>query len=69
MNMSKIIMDDFDAGKKFTEDRVLEIMDKVIHEYKMKEIKMDLSSHKISQAQLNAVEFMKNCILIDLKKS
>ena len=63
MNMSEIVMDDFDAGKKFAQGRVLELMDEVIHEYKMQEINMNSPSHEISQAQLKALEFMKNWVL------
>lgn len=57
------IMDDYDAGKKFAQDKMLELMDEVIHEYKMQKIRMDSSSHEIAQAQLNAVKFMKNWVL------
>ena len=57
------IMDDYDAGKKFAQDKMLELMDEVIHEYKMRKIRMDSTSHGISQAQLNAVEFMKNWVV------
>ena len=42
---------------------MLELMDEVIHEYKMQKIRMDSSSHEIAQAQLNAVEFMKHWVL------
>lgn len=61
---TQIIMDEaFDAGKNFAQKKVLTLMDEVIHEYKMQKIRMDSPSHKIDQAQLNAVEFMKNWVI------
>ena len=56
-------MDDYDAGKKFAEDRIIKLMDEVIDQYKMQKIRMDSPSHEISQAQLNAVNFMKNWVI------
>ena len=60
-------MNDYDKGyedgKKFAQNKVLELMDEVIHEYKMQKIRMDSPSHEISQAQLNAVEFMRRWVL------
>ena len=53
----------YDAGKEFAQNKVLELMDEVVHEYKMQKIRMDSPSHEINQAQLNAVEFMKNWVL------
>lgn len=53
----------FDAGKKFAQNKVLELMDEVIHEYKMQKIRMDSPSNEVAQAKLNAVEFMKNWVL------
>ena len=57
-------MDDFDAGKEFAQNRVLELMDEVIHEYRTlaKAEKMDSESGRISHAQLNAVVFMRNWV-------
>ena len=64
MSETQEIMDEaFDAGKKFAQNKVLELMDEVIHEYKMQKIRMDSPSHEIAQAQLNAVEFMKNWVV------
>jgi len=57
------IMDDYDAGKAFAQKKVLELMDEVIHEYKMQALKMDSSSYEISKAQLNAVKFIKSWVL------
>ena len=59
------IMNDFDAGKKLTQDKVLELMDEVIDEYKLlaQAGKMDSESTRIPKAQLNAVEFMKRWVL------
>ena len=58
------IMDDYDAGKKFAQNKVLELMDEVIHEYKLlaQAGKMDSESTRIPKAQLNAVEFMKSWV-------
>ena len=60
-------MNDYDKGyedgKKFAQNKVLELMDEVIHEYKMQKIRMDSPSHEIAQAQLNALKFMRNWIL------
>ena len=61
------IMDDFDAGKKFAQNKVLELMDEVIHEYRTlaKAEKMDSESGRIPHAQLNAVVFMRNWVCSD----
>ena len=61
------IMDDYDAGKAFAQNKVLELMDEVIHEYRTlaKAEKMDSESSKIPKAQLNAVVFMRNWIIND----
>ena len=64
------IMDDFDAGhasgwdagKKFTQQKVIELMDEVIFEYKMQKLKMHAPSAQIAQAKLNAAEFMKSWV-------
>ncbi len=53
----------YEDGKKFAQNKVLELMDEVRHEYKMQKTRMDSPSHEISQAQLNAVEFMRNWVL------
>tara|TARA_B000000565_G_C23521812_1_gene276110 strand:- start:105 stop:341 length:237 start_codon:yes stop_codon:yes gene_type:complete len=61
------IMDNFDAGKKFAQKKVLELMDEVIDEYRTiaREEKMDSESSRIPKAQLNAVLFMKHWVLND----
>ena len=58
------IMDDFDAVKAFAQNKVLELMDEVIHEYRTlaKAEKMDSESGRIPHAQLNAVVFMRNWV-------
>ena len=62
------IMDDYDAGyqagKTFAQEKVLELMNEVIHEYKAlaREEKMDSEASRLPKAQLNAVEFMKSWI-------
>jgi len=67
--MSNEIMDDYDAGfqagKRFAQDNVLELMDEVIHEYRSltKEHKMDSESGRVPKAQLNAAEFIKHWIM------
>ncbi len=60
-------MDNFDAGKKFAQKKVLELMDEVIDEYRTiaREEKMDSESSRIPKAQLNAVLFMKHWVLND----
>ena len=59
------IMDDFDAGKAFAQKKVLELMDEVIHEYRLlaQAEKMDSEDSVIPKAQLNAVFFMKDWVL------
>ena len=65
------IMDDFDAGhqngfdagKKFAQHKVLELMDEVIFEYKMQKLKMVAPSAQIAQAKLNTAEFMKSWVM------
>jgi hypothetical protein len=61
------IMDDYDAGKAFAQNKVLELMDEVIHEYRTlaKAEKMDSESGRIPHAQLNAVVFMRNWVCSD----
>ena len=54
------IMDDFDAGKKFAQNKVLELMDEVIEEYE--ELTATYPDEKI-QAQINAVKFMKSWVI------
>ena len=54
------IMDDYDAGKKFAQNKVLELMDEVINEYE--ELIATYPDEKI-QAQVNAVKFMKSWVL------
>lgn len=58
------IMDDYDAGKAFAQNKVLELMDEVIHEYRTlaKAERMDSESGRIPHAQLNAVVFMRNWV-------
>ena len=51
-------------GKRFAQNKVLELMDEVIHEYRTlaRTGKMDSESSKMPKAQLNAVEFMKSWV-------
>ena len=59
-------MDDFDAGKKFAQNKVLELMNEVIKEYEEEYEQYRLSAtypdEKI-QAQINAVKFMKSWVI------
>lgn len=61
-------MDDYDAGflagKKFAQEKVLELMEEVIHEYRSlsRTHKMGSESGRVPKAQLNAVEFMKGWV-------
>ena len=61
--MSKIMNEQFESGKKFAQNKVLELMNEVIYEYKLREIRMDSPSVEIDKAQLNALNFMKNWVL------
>ena len=54
------IMDDFDAGKKFAQNKVIELMDEVITEY---ELLAEANDYKEEHLQLNAVKFMKNWVI------
>jgi len=58
-------MDDYDAGKAFAQNKVVELMDEVIDEYRTlaREGKMSSESSRIPKAQLNAVEFMKSWVI------
>tara|TARA_B100000902_G_scaffold369992_1_gene394703 strand:- start:2820 stop:3050 length:231 start_codon:yes stop_codon:yes gene_type:complete len=60
MSEKQEIMDDFDAGKKFAQNKVLELMDEVIEEYE--ELIATYPDEEI-QAQVNAVKFMKNWVI------
>lgn len=55
----------FAQGKRFAQDKVLELMDEVINEYRSlaREGKMDSDSSRLPKAQLNAAEFMKSWVL------
>ena len=55
----------YEQGKKFAQNKVLELMNEVIDEYRTlaREEKMDSESSKIPKAQLNAVFFMKDWVL------
>jgi hypothetical protein len=52
-------------GKKFAQDKVLGLMEEVIHEYRSlaRLEKMDSEESRLPKAQLNAVEFMKSWII------
>jgi hypothetical protein len=54
----------FDEGKMFAQNKVLELMNEVIDEYRTlaRAGKMDSESSRIPKAQLNAVEFMKSWV-------
>ena len=64
-NQERAYEQGMDVGKKFAQNKVLELMDEVIHEYKLlaQAGKMDSEGSRIPKAQLNAVFFMKNWIL------
>ena len=61
-------MDDYTAGyesgKQFAQDKVLELMNEVVVEYKAlaRAEKMDSEESRLPKAQLNAVEFMKSWV-------
>ena len=54
------IMDDYDAGKAFAQNKVLELMDEVIAEY---ESLAEIHDENDEYLQLNAVKFMKSWVL------
>ena len=54
------IMDDYDAGKKFAQNKVLELMDEVIEAYGSL---YETDIHAYSKQQVNAVKFMKSWVL------
>jgi flagellar biosynthesis/type III secretory pathway protein FliH len=58
------VEDGYELGKSYAQDKVLELMEEVIHEYKLlaQAGKMDSESTRIPKAQLNAVEFMKRWV-------
>ena len=62
-NKMSEIMDDFDAGKKFAQNKVLELMDEVIAEYTSQCEKAP--NHTGYIAKLNAVKFMKGWVCSD----
>jgi len=55
----------FENGKGYSQEKVLELMDEVIHEYKThaRAEKMDSESSRLPKAQLNAVLFMKHWVV------
>ena len=64
-NQERAYEQGLDVGKKFAQNKVLELMDEVIDEYKTlaRTGKMDSESSRIPKSQLNAVEFMKSWVL------
>ena len=54
----------FDDGMSHAQEKILKLMDEVIHEYRTlaKAEKMDSESGRIPHAQLNAVVFMRNWV-------
>ena len=54
------IMNDYNEGKKFAQNKVLELMDEVITEY---ELLAEANDYKEEHLQLNAVKFMKSWVL------
>ena len=53
-------MDDFDAGKKFAQNKVIELMDEVIEAY---ESQYENAPGNEERCRLNAVKFMKSWVL------
>ena len=55
----------FDNGKRFAQEKVMELMIEVIQEYRTlaRAEKMDSEASRIPKAQLNAVEFMKSWVI------
>ncbi len=58
------VEDGYELGKSYAQDKVLKLIDEVIHEYRThaKAEKMDSESGRIPHAQLNAVVFMRNWV-------
>ena len=60
-SFTQIIIDEsFDEGKKFAQNKVLELMDEVIEEY---EELTATYNDDVAQAQINAVKFMRSWVL------
>ena len=52
-------MDDFDAGKKFAQNKVIELMDEVIEAY---ESQYENAPGNEERCRVNAVKFMKSWV-------
>ena len=61
------IMDDYTAGyesgKRFAQDKALELMNEVIEEYKQLAKQEKMSKAGVAKSQLNAVGFMKHWVM------
>ena len=53
----------FDKGKRFAQEKVIELMDEVIEEYKLLARQEKMGKGLLPKAQLNAVAFMKSWVL------
>ena len=53
----------YDTGKKFAQNKVLELMNEVIEEYKLLARQEKMDAGALPKAQLNAVEFMKSWVV------
>lgn len=53
----------YESGKKYAQDKVLELMNEVETAYKQQDIRMEFGSADEAKHKLNAVRFMKNWVL------
>ena len=61
-NQERAYEQGLNVGKKFAQNKVLELLDEVIHEYKMQQIRMEGGNAKELQAKVSAVKYTKSLI-------
>ena len=61
-NQEKAYEQGLNVGKKFAQNKVLKLIDEVIHEYKMQQIRMEVGNAKELQAKVSAVKYTKSLI-------
>ena len=61
-NQEKAYEQGLNVGKKFAQNKVIKLIDEVIHEYKMQQIRMEVGNAKQLQAKVSAVKYTKSLI-------
>ena len=61
-NQERAYEQGLNVGKKFAQNKVLELLDEVIHEYKMQQTRMEGGNAKELQAKVSAVKYTKSLI-------